>query len=77
MYLDPGFGSMVIQAIVAAVAAVSAYFLIFRKKITGKVHPDKQNAEQAAIQNITENGTSSSDESKTVSSGEKTDVNKG
>jgi len=33
MYLDPGFGSMVIQVIVAALAAGGAYLLIFKKRI--------------------------------------------
>ena len=33
MYLDPGFGSMLIQAIIAAIAAGGAYLLIFRKRI--------------------------------------------
>ena len=33
MYLDPGFGSMLIQAVIAAIAAGGAYLLIFRKRI--------------------------------------------
>ena len=33
MYLDPGFGSMLIQVIVAVIAAGGAYLLIFRKSI--------------------------------------------
>lgn len=34
MYLDPGFGSMLIQGIVAALAAGGAYLILMRKKIT-------------------------------------------
>ena len=33
MYLDPGFGSMLIQAVVAVIAAGGAYLLLFRKNI--------------------------------------------
>ncbi len=33
MYLDPGFGSMIIQGIVAALAAGGAYLILMRKKI--------------------------------------------
>ncbi len=33
MYLDPGFGSMIIQFIVAGIAAVGMYAVIFRSKI--------------------------------------------
>ena len=33
MYLDPGFGSMLIQAVIAVIAAGGAYLLMFRKRI--------------------------------------------
>ena len=33
MYLDPGFGSMVIQALIATIAAAAAMIGIFRVKI--------------------------------------------
>jgi hypothetical protein len=33
MYLDPGFGSMLIQVLVASFAALAAMFGIFRTKI--------------------------------------------
>lgn len=33
MYLDPGFGSMLIQGIIAALAAGGAYLILIRKKI--------------------------------------------
>ncbi len=35
MYLDPGFGSMLIQAVIAVIAAGGAYLLMFRKRIGG------------------------------------------
>lgn len=35
MYLDPGFGSMLVQIIVAAIAAGGAYLLLFKKNIVG------------------------------------------
>ncbi len=33
MYLDPGFGRMIIQFLVAAIAACGAYAVIFRRRI--------------------------------------------
>lgn len=33
MYLDPGFGSMVIQIVIAGIAACSVFFLSFRTRI--------------------------------------------
>ena len=33
MYLDPGFGSMVIQLIIGGIAAIGAGFFLFREKI--------------------------------------------
>lgn len=33
MYLDPGFGSMVIQFVIAGIAAGGAYLFIIREKI--------------------------------------------
>jgi hypothetical protein len=35
MYLDPGFGSMLIQALIAAIAVGGAYLLLFKKRIVG------------------------------------------
>jgi hypothetical protein len=32
MYLDPGFGSMVIQIIIASIATFSAYFIVVKRK---------------------------------------------
>ena len=34
LYIDPGFGSMVIQVIIGAIAAGSAALYMFRQKIT-------------------------------------------
>jgi hypothetical protein len=48
MYLDPGFGSMLIQVIVAVIAAAGAYILIFKKSIAGffqKLRGGKSKAE--------------------------------
>ncbi len=48
MYLDPGFGSMLIQVIVAVIAAAGAYLLIFKKSIAGffqRLRGGKQSAE--------------------------------
>ena len=33
MYLDPGFGSMVIQLLIGGIAAMGAGFFMFRKRI--------------------------------------------
>ncbi len=33
MYLDPGFGSMVIQLIIAAIAAAGSFLFICRQKV--------------------------------------------
>jgi hypothetical protein len=33
MYLDPGFGSMLIQAVIGLIAVVGSSFYLFRQKI--------------------------------------------
>lgn len=33
MYLDPGFGSMIIQIVVASLAAISGVWFIFKKQV--------------------------------------------
>ncbi|GHT87804.1 hypothetical protein FACS1894137_15510 [Spirochaetia bacterium] len=33
MYLDPGFGSMVIQLVIAGIAAAGSFLYLFRQKI--------------------------------------------
>lgn len=47
MYLDPGTGSMIIQAIIAVFAALSAGFFVFRGKIKNLFK--KKNTQQDAI----------------------------
>ncbi|MDR2481685.1 MAG: hypothetical protein LBD07_05280 [Spirochaetaceae bacterium] len=43
MYLDPGFGSMLIQAIVGGIAVVGSSFYLFRQKIKSFFQkPDKK-----------------------------------
>jgi hypothetical protein len=37
MYLDPGFGSMIIQGIIALIAGAGAYLIIIRKKIAALI----------------------------------------
>ena len=42
MYLDPGFAQMVIQVVVAAVAAGGAYLLLFRNKVRSLFKKNKK-----------------------------------
>jgi hypothetical protein len=46
MYTDPGFGSMIIQFVIAAIAASGAYFYIARKRI--KAFIDKKRGKSAS-----------------------------
>lgn len=46
MYLDPGFGQMVIQIVVAAIAVGGAYFVVFKNKLRKVFKKDKA-ADQA------------------------------
>ena len=48
MYLDPLFGSMVVQVIVGAIAVVGAVFFSFRKKLRSLFRKSKGGAEDAA-----------------------------
>ena len=48
MYLDPGFGSMLIQAVIAVIAAGGAYLLMFRKRIASFFKGRGKNAVTAA-----------------------------
>ncbi len=48
MYMDPGFGSMIIQLIVATIAASGAMLAIFRKKVFGFFKKNKENPVQDA-----------------------------
>ena len=50
MYLDPGFGSMIIQIILACVAAGGSVFFILRRKIAkllGKDVPELSDIDEA------------------------------
>ena len=46
MYLDPGFGGMLIQIIVFTIAAGGALVFMLRKKISSLFKKNKQNKEQ-------------------------------
>lgn len=43
MYLDPGFGSMIIQVIIAFFAAFGAYLVLIRKKVASFIFRKKTN----------------------------------
>lgn len=49
MYFDPGFGSMIIQVIVAALAGLGAYFYMIRSKLSAWFHR-KDNKDEAVEQ---------------------------
>ena len=44
MYLDPGFGSMIIQMVIAGIAVAGAYFFVVRTKI-GAFFSRKRNSD--------------------------------
>lgn len=46
MYLDPGFGSMMIQVSVAAIAAFGAVFLAMKARIKGWLMKKNSGKEQ-------------------------------
>jgi len=51
MYLDPGFGSMLIQVLIAAFAAAAAMFGIFRNRIKAFFNKGKNpGAEESVIE---------------------------
>jgi hypothetical protein len=59
MYLDPGFGSMVIQMAIAGIAAMGASFFLFRQKIKellkfGRGKKSQQTAEDEQRENETQ-----------------------
>jgi len=54
MYLDPGFGSMMIQAVVAAIAAVAVGFGIFRHRIMNFFKRNKDQSEEIEIDESSE-----------------------
>lgn len=43
MYFDPGTGSMIIQAIIAALASVGAMLILFKNNIINFFKKDKKN----------------------------------
>ena len=51
MYLDPGFGSMIIQVIIAFFAAFGAYIVLIRKKIVSTGFNKKQKSKGENIKN--------------------------
>ena len=48
MYLDPGFGSMVIQLVLAGLAVAGSVFYLMRKKIAGLFKGKKKHDDAAA-----------------------------
>jgi len=52
MYLDPGFGSMLIQLVVASLAAIAVGFGLFRQKI--KMFFNKNKDEEATEEESTD-----------------------
>jgi hypothetical protein len=48
MYLDPGFGSLLIQGIIGAVAVMGSSFFLFRQKIKAFFSRNQDKAENAA-----------------------------
>lgn len=48
MYIDPNFGSMIIQLIVALIAGCGAYIIMARKKLSMIVSSKKQSKEELA-----------------------------
>ena len=46
MYIDPGFGSMIIQVIIASLAVLSAIFGIYRAKIVSFFKKGNKNSDE-------------------------------
>ena len=59
MYLDPGFGGMIIQAVIASIAAAAAFIGIFRHKIKAFFNKNKQ---ESVEEDIVEESDSESDD---------------
>ena len=53
MYLDPGFGGMLIQIVVAIVAAGGAILFAMRKKIRALFSKNSKGSDAAALPNET------------------------
>ena len=45
-YLDPGTGSIILQALVGAIAAVSSYFYFYKKKLKDFFKKFKKNKKE-------------------------------
>lgn len=60
MYLDAGFGTMIIQFAIAAIAGGSAYLLLFRKKVMDFIRRKKEE-KNTALEN-TDEGITDGDE---------------
>ena len=52
MYLDPGFGSMLIQGVIALLAGGVAYMVLARKKIMAKFRKRKKDGTQLSETDI-------------------------
>lgn len=50
MYLDPGIGSVILQAVIAAIAGIAVFFRVARKRLFGR---DKKAADET--ENANEN----------------------
>lgn len=48
MYLDPGFGSMLIQALIGVIAVAGSSFFLFRQKIKAFFKKEQDKQEDAA-----------------------------
>jgi len=48
MYLDPGFGSMIIQVLIASLAACAVFFGVFRTKIAAFFKSKRNKGDDAA-----------------------------
>jgi hypothetical protein len=49
MYLDPGFGSMLIQALIGAIAVIGSSFFLFRQKIRAFFKKEQDKQETTAV----------------------------
>lgn len=53
MYLDPGFGSMIIQLLVAGFAVLSGFFVVFRKKLKNHFHKGQAMEDEQPLEDET------------------------
>jgi hypothetical protein len=59
MYLDPGFGSMLIQVLIASLAGLVAGFGIFRTRIIAFFRKKKRESQNNSVENNDDNGETS------------------